>query len=99
MGSIIVTDDAKKPLGIFTERDYLLKMAGEETKFLDSPIEEYMTKEPKTVNGKDSIYNVMELMYKGRFRHIVIVNDKEQVAGVLSIKDILEFLMNSHFIA
>ena len=43
----IVVSEKRKVVGIFTERDYLMKLAGKERKVDSTPISRWMTKNPE----------------------------------------------------
>ncbi|MBL7713886.1 MAG: CBS domain-containing protein [Bdellovibrionales bacterium] len=91
IGSIVITE-RKKVKGIFTERDYLMKIAGHETKKQGLLVSEFMTQNPKSVDLDTKITDVLELMIQGRFRHVVVNDKKGELAGVVSIRDLMEFL-------
>jgi len=92
-GSIIITE-GKKVKGIFTERDYLKKIAGREAGLLDQPISEFMTPEPVCVTENELVMKVGMLMRMGRFRHIVVANEEMELVGIVSIKDVMDFLFD-----
>jgi CBS domain-containing protein len=92
-GSIIIVEN-QKPVGIFTERDYLLQVAGEESTKLQTPISKFMTKNPKSVLLDSDVREALGLMRVGNFRHLVVVDEKQHLVSVLSIKDVLYFLVD-----
>ncbi len=47
-----------------------------------------MTREVKTVQRNDRISVAEELMKVGRFRHVVVLDEDDRVAGVISQRDI-----------
>ncbi|MGH2575518.1 MAG: CBS domain-containing protein, partial [Ignavibacteria bacterium] len=51
---------------------------------------------PETLNYSDSIANALNLMSIGGYRHIPIVDNENRPAGVISIKDIVNFIVD-HF--
>jgi CBS domain-containing protein len=52
-----------------------------------------MTRSPKTINRSDSIQNAIEVMEGGGYRHLPVLGDDAQPAGVLSVKDIVHYLV------
>lgn len=54
-----------------------------------------MTEHPTTVDQGSSIQQVMQCMNLGGFRHVIVVDEKNQVKTVASIKDILNFLYDN----
>ena len=91
IGSILITEQ-NVVKGIFTERDYLMKIAGDENKKQTMPVSDFMTANPKSVYPTTQLTEVLELMNKGRFRHVVVINDQSHLVGVISIRDLIEFL-------
>ena len=94
IGSIVITDSNESVLGIFTERDYLMKIAGKEVEYLSDPIEHFMTPDPKCVTPTDSIYRAVVSMRMGRFRHIVVTDPSPKLHKVISIKDIMDYMID-----
>ncbi len=78
-------------VGVFTERDVLLKMSSE-LEELDKPVSDFMTPSPVTISKEDSIAYALHLMDLGGYRHLGIVAADGKPTGVISIRDILRFL-------
>ena len=76
--------------GIFTERDYLDKIADQDVS-LDRPVDEFMSKEPKILGPDDSVADALSLIVDGGYRHVPIVEQGE-VQGVLSALDIVKYI-------
>lgn len=51
-------------------------------------VRDVMTREVRTVHRNDRLSLADELMQRGRFRHVVVLDDAGAVAGVLSRRDI-----------
>jgi CBS domain-containing protein len=85
----------KRLVGIFTERDVLLSVLGNDT-VLAQPVSEHMTTDPVCVGTRDPVRQVLMLMYQGGYRHIPIVDATGQVAGCVRHKDIAACLVD-HF--
>jgi CBS domain-containing protein len=94
VGSIIILDQ-KRVVGIFTERDFLLRVGKDYNQFQDTAIEELMTKNPQTVTQTTPVVKVMELMHKGRFRHLAVTSPSGELEGVISIKDMMDYLLTT----
>lgn len=96
IGSVVVCDKHSRVLGIFTERDYLTKVALQPEIDLHSlPIKEVMTPQPQTALESSSIANLFNLMSEGGYRHIPIVNITEALTGVISVKNFIHMLTAS----
>ncbi|MBR9978028.1 MAG: CBS domain-containing protein [Bacteroidetes bacterium] len=95
IGCVLVTSH-NKLLGIFTERDVLKKIIGAAFDLRSTPITEVMTINPQALNDDDTIAYALNFMDLGGYRHIPIVNEQFEPLGVVSVKDIVSYLVQ-HF--
>ena len=58
-------------------------------KMADRPVSAVMTVNPATLRARDKIAFALHRMNVGGFRHIPILDDDDQLVGVISIRDIL----------
>ena len=91
IGSIVVTED-EEVRGIFTERDYLMKIAGRESDLDSRPVSDFMTPNPKSVTDSELILRVIEMMNGGRFRHMIVKDKEGKLVGVISVRDLMVYL-------
>jgi CBS domain-containing protein len=87
VGSVIVTDDTRAPLGIFTQSDALRRVVVPGHP-MSAPIAEVMTAPPATISSHATAYDAMLAMAMHRIRHLVIVDAEQKVAGVVSERDL-----------
>ena len=78
-------------MGIFTERDFLMKIADRYDKLADQPIRKFMATLPEAIEATDSIASGLNRMAVRNFRHIPIMQDNKPVAMVRT-RDVLSFL-------
>ena len=90
IGCVMIVDQGKL-LGIFSERDALMKLNTDAPKFLNRPISQFMTADPVTLETNDKIAYALHKMNVGGYRHVPILFDGK-LAGVISIRDILRYL-------
>jgi CBS domain-containing protein len=90
IGCVMVVD-GDKLVGIFSERDALMKLNVDAPKFMDKPISLFMTAKPVTLETSDKIAFALHKMNVGGYRHIPILFSGK-LAGVISIRDILRYL-------
>ena len=90
IGCLIVAD-GDQLLGIFTERDAVMKLNTDAARLAAKPISEFMTPKPITLAAQDKIVYALHKMDVGGYRHIPILADKK-LRGVISIRDILGYL-------
>ena len=79
-------------MGIFTERDVLLKVIDSDLP-LDTPISALMTPDPATLRRNDSIGDAIRLMSQGGYRNIPIIRSTGKVKATLSSSDIVDFIV------
>jgi CBS domain-containing protein len=95
-GATVVVDNNKLS-GIFTERDLLVKVVAEGKDYKSAVIADFMTKNVKTANLDDDVYDSMRRMTQGRFRHLPIVDDKGVVIGMVSQGDFVAITWSQLF--
>src|SRR5947199_5204745 len=86
-GCVIITDDGRVA-GIFTERDLLTRVSGEEVD-LQTPIEQWMRKDVQTLSSDATIGEAVRLMNERSFRNIPLV-DNGLLRGSISVFDIIK---------
>lgn len=92
MGCVLVVCDGELA-GIFTERDVLFRVAAARRDATMTRVGEVMTADPETLTLDDELAWVLNLMAVGGFRHVPIVDAAGQPVGVLSVKHIVERLV------
>jgi len=93
VGSVIITDDAQKCVGIFTERDAIRIVAGDIP--LDTTIDRVMTKNVATIGEEASLDEARRIIISHGIRHLPVVNSKEELVGLLSVRRFLDELFGS----
>ncbi|QQS48240.1 MAG: CBS domain-containing protein [Acidobacteriota bacterium] len=87
--------DHGRLIGIFTERDLLNRVIGENVGY-DEPIERVMTGEPQSLSIDDTVADAMQIMQQGDFRNIPLRNGEGKASGVLTVREIISFFAE-HF--
>lgn len=95
IGCIILTDLKGKLSGIFTERDVLLKVALKDLDLRKTPVSKIMTFSPHTATMTTSVAFALSMMSQGGYRHIPIVDDDNFPMGIISVKDIVDYIAKS----
>jgi CBS domain-containing protein len=90
IGCVMIVEQGKL-IGIFSERDALMKLNTDAAKFLQRPISQFMTADPVTLETSDKIAYALHKMNLGGYRHVPILF-QGKLAGVISIRDILRYL-------
>lgn len=88
-GCVIVSDDGRVA-GIFTERDLLTKVIGQQVD-LNSPISQWMHPTVETLSPDATVGDAVKLMNEKGFRNIPLVK-KGELIGLISVFDIITYL-------
>ena len=88
-GCVIISDDGRVT-GIFTERDLLTKVVGQEVD-LNSPISNWMQPSVFTLSPEATIGDAVRLMNERSFRNIPL-EMKGELIGSISVFDIITYL-------
>ena len=90
IGALIVKDKSGKLSGIISERDLVRAMAKGGADSFTDPVSAHMTPAPETCVENDTVESVMEVMTRGRFRHVPVLDGGEAVCGMVSIGDVVK---------
>ncbi|MBN4049803.1 CBS domain-containing protein [bacterium AH-315-M10] len=94
VGCILLTRDEKLS-GIFTERDVLNEILGDDAK-LGQPVAKFMTSNPITVSGDEGISKAIFHMHQGGFRNVPVVDDEGRPKGYVHHRAIIRYMV-AHF--
>lgn len=95
VGSLLLLDSSDKLCGIFTERDCLQRVVGKYDELKSEPISRVMTAEPVSQPPDITIAFALNLMVHGNFRHLPLVADDLSPLGIVSARDVMDYLVNS----
>ncbi|MCA1828737.1 MAG: cyclic nucleotide-binding/CBS domain-containing protein [Myxococcales bacterium] len=94
LGCVLVVDRDGILKGIFTERDLLTRVAGRKLDWTSITVGEFMTADPESLQRGDGIAWALNLMSIGGYRHVPLIDDDGRPTGVVSVKDIIEFIVD-----
>jgi len=78
--------------GIFTERDILMKIVASGKDLARTKVEEVMTSDPEVLEPDDMLAFALKYMHLGGYRHLPVVDDRQHPVGILSVKNIVDYL-------
>jgi CBS domain-containing protein len=89
VGALLITD-GEQITGIFTERDYLRRIAVEGRRSRDTIVSDVMSSPVLVVTLETTVEEAMALMTDRRIRHAPVV-DESGLVGIVSIGDLVKF--------
>ena len=90
-GGCAVVVAGHKVVGIFTERDALVKLNVRAAELADKPVGDFMTRSVETLDLDDGIAFALHKMDVGGYRHVPILQEG-RVAGIISVRHVLDYL-------
>lgn len=85
IGFLVILDENEKLCGVVTDRDLLLSLTHES---LDSSLDKVMKKEIITAKSNMDSVEAAELLGYYQIRRLVILDDLNNLAGVLTLRDL-----------
>jgi CBS domain-containing protein len=92
VGAVLIME-GQRISGIFTERDFLYRIALHDLDLQHTPIRTVMTASPCTLNLSHSLAFALREMAIGRYRHLPVIDDQNHCVGILSADGILNYLV------
>jgi CBS domain-containing protein len=89
IGAIVIFDEPNGVVGIVSERDLVKAIARRGEGVMKLPASEVMTRDVVTCSETSTIDELMEIMTKGRFRHLPVIENGSLV-GIISIGDVVK---------
>jgi CBS domain-containing protein len=78
-------------IGVFTERDVLIKIAGNPDTW-QQPVADFMTRDPQVMQPERSVNEALQLMEDGHYRNVPILDERGHVVGNLPQHEVIRFL-------
>jgi CBS domain-containing protein len=92
IGALIV-EDHLRPVGIFSERDLVNRLAESGIRAYDYEVRELMSTPLITSTPEDTIEHALSLMVARRIRHLPIMHNGELV-GLVSVGDLIKYRLD-----
>ena len=89
IGAIIIAAPDGSIAGILSERDVVRAISAHGAEALDHLVSRHMTVKVVTAGEGDSVHEIMEMMTRGKFRHVPVVEDGK-LTGIISIGDVVK---------
>ena len=93
LGALVVVEEDGTLDGIFTERDYARKVVLKGRSSKETLVRDIMTNSPEWVTPDTKIEECMQMMTSKFIRHLPVL-DCGDLAGIVSIGDIVKYIIN-----
>jgi CBS domain-containing protein len=109
IGSIVIVKNSstseknkeskKIPVGIVTERDIVRLVSSSDKLSVDQPVHLLMKTPLITINPNNSIMDAMETMQQKDIRRLPVVDNRENMLGIVTDKDIFRVILKNQTLA
>jgi CBS domain-containing protein len=86
---VVESDNSQKLVGIITDRDIALRVVAEGRDAAGVVVSDVMSKGATSAKATDSVDDVMKTMGREQVRRIPIVDERDQLVGIVSQADIV----------
>jgi CBS domain-containing protein len=80
--------DGNKIIGMITDRDIVVRAIADGKDINNVRVNEIMTKSVRTVKEDTPVNEVLSLMSSAEIRRVPVVNDRNELVGIVSIGDV-----------
>ena len=87
--------DGKKPVGVISVRDVVERVVAEERNIKETTGKEIMTSPVITIKSSADLTEIGKMMASKSFLSLPVVDDDDELLGVISIYDIIEKLKDT----
>jgi CBS domain-containing protein len=92
VGTLMVLDEASKPIGIVTDRDLATRVVAQGLDPTTTLVREVMTKSPESVTDDTPVEVAISLMRNSCCRRLPVVDAEGKLAGIICLDDIINLL-------
>ena len=89
VGSLVVLDGEKKPIGILTDRDVALRVVCDAKNPKVSTVNDIMTSHPVTIPMSTSTEDALKRMRVLGVRRLIVADNEGRLAGIVALDDII----------
>ena len=93
VGCVLVIEGGSL-VGVFSERDVLTKVAGNDIDLDSTPVSELMTLHPETLPQESKLAFALNKMAVGGYRHVPLLDTDGSPVAVVSMRDIVDAIVS-----
>ena len=86
---VVESESSKRLVGMVTDRDIAIRIVADGRDPRSTTVREAMSKGATTARAGDSVEDVMQVMGREQVRRIPIVDDHEELVGIVSQADVV----------
>ena len=86
---VVESDSSRKLVGIITDRDITIRAVADGRDIGSVTVSDVMSKGATTAKAGDTVEDVMKVMGREQVRRIPIVDDRDQLVGIVSQADVV----------
>ena len=90
IGALVVSNSGRDILGIVSERDIVQHLGQVGPEILGKTVDTIMTSPVETCFPSETALEVLARMTEGRFRHMPVTDNAQEMSGILSIGDVVK---------
>jgi len=91
IGSILITDNNNKVIGIVTERDMMIRVLKTKIDPETTPLSDIMSIKVRIACETDNLIDWIQTMSDQRFRHLPVINEQGELITIMSQGDFLAY--------
>lgn len=92
IGALVVMR-GERPVGMFTERDVLMRVVAAGLDPNTTPVEAVMSRRITVIRPETSVDDAMAIITRERHRHLPVVDADKRVVGMISIGDLTRWIV------
>ena len=85
----VVVKEGNRLVGIFSERDLMLRVVSEKRDPERTPIQDVMTSPVETIHRDSTVDDALKFMLEKHIRHLPILDRDGRVSGMISMRSLL----------
>ena len=90
VGSVVIVDDARRPIGIVTDRDLAIRVLEPGLDPKATLADAVMTRNVRTMPASASANEALEMMRQLGVRRLPVVGARGELFGIISVDDVLQ---------
>ncbi len=92
VGTLVVRDSHRRPIGILTDRDLTLRVLAKGIDGTQIQVQDVFTASPRRIPERASIGTALAMMRETGVRRLPVVDDDDRLVGLIALDDIVALL-------